>query len=532
MDGQILASGLMSLHGTDLRMVYALLCRTNIGHLLASKTKDLFSDEEKDHFTLHLTNEVSKLEAIDDEVLKVDLFLEITKLLKLRGTKYAVRKEIEDQCQLIIQDVYEQLLKQDKQFRAFVEASSSATKLQQMITYQMSKVFSELDQSFQDFTIEDQTKFAAQVNEYIHSLPEDKQAKIKDKLGINDLTDDMVRKAIATSGTSIVFAIIVEVSGFAFYTTATSLVAAFAGLFGLTLPFGFYTGLTSTIAVLANPLFIIPLLLGGGMLLVRHQNKALKKKLLPIIVMQIALPYMSSGGQEPSYEEFIRQWQSRYREYIQLHAEKAVLSREKAAVEAVVEEHNEQIGKLKASIRGRLAEMSSIKHSIIETLKESDVTKLSISSAFAGYVLKYISVLQTIVELREAKQNRPEATGFFEKLGSQFKKMTLSLDIYDEQKKLEPIVSNMAEEVLRATGAVFMQAEREQYRALQAEVDEWSQTTASVETVRDEQQAIAKQLNQQLRQLEQLIYEQEQANYGLADLGWDEPKLLEGAYGN
>lgn len=76
----------------------------------------------------------------------------------------------------------------------------------------------------------------------------------------------MVRKAIATSGTSIVFAIIVEVSGFAFYTTATSLVATFAGLFGLTLPFGFYTGLTSTIEVLANPLFIIPLLLGGGIL--------------------------------------------------------------------------------------------------------------------------------------------------------------------------------------------------------------------------------------------------------------------------
>src|SRR5690606_40760578 len=96
---------------------------------------------------------------------------------------YAVRKEIEDQCQLIIEDVYEQLLKQDKQFRAFVEASSSATKLQQMITYQMSKVFSELDQSFQDFTIEDQTKFAAQVNEYIHSLPEDKQRSEERRVG-------------------------------------------------------------------------------------------------------------------------------------------------------------------------------------------------------------------------------------------------------------------------------------------------------------------------------------------------------------
>lgn len=527
MDGQILANGLMSLHGTDLRMVYALLCQTNIGHLLSSKTKDFFSKEEQDHFTLHLTSEVGKLATIDDDELRVNLFLELTKLLKLRGTKYAVHKEIEDQCQIIVQDVYDLLVKQDKQFRAFTERSSSATQLQQMITFQMSKVFNELDHSFHEFTAEDQSRFAAQVNEYIQSLPEDKQFKIKEKLGVNDLTDDVVRKAIATSGTSIVFAIIVEVSGFAFYTTATSLVASFAGLFGLTLPFGFYTGLTSTIAILANPLFLLPLLLGGGVLLINQQNKALKKKLLPIIVMQIALPYMSMGGLEPSYEGFITEWQRRYREYEHLHAKQQHVKQKQAAAEAIVHERIQQINALRQRIVSQLGEMSQIKQSVVAQLKLSNVASLSISPAFAEYVLQYMNVMQTLDKLREAKSNRSNSMTFFERLGSQFKNMTLSLDIHDEQKKLEPILSSMAQEVLAAANISFMHAERERFHIIKAEVDRLSARKANEELERDAQQAIVKQLNQQLRQLDQHIKEQEKAHYGLADLAMNASKLEE-----
>src|SRR5690606_7889934 len=225
-------------------MVYALLLKTNIGHLLSSKTKDVISKlskEESDNFTYHLEQEVNKLRNVEDQVLQVDLFLEITRLLKLRGTKYTLEQEIVDQSTFIVKDVYQLLLKQDKQFKSFAENEWNSTKLQQMIKFQMSKLFNELDNSFKDFTIDDQTKFASQVNEYIQGLPEEKQRKIKEKLGVDDLTDEMIRKAIATSGSSIVFAIIVEVSGFAFYTTATSLLASFAGLFGITLPFGVYT---------------------------------------------------------------------------------------------------------------------------------------------------------------------------------------------------------------------------------------------------------------------------------------------------
>ena len=62
MDGRILANSIVSLKGTDLRMVYALLCRKNLGQLLSSKTKGLFSKEGQDHFTKFLEDEVKKVE--------------------------------------------------------------------------------------------------------------------------------------------------------------------------------------------------------------------------------------------------------------------------------------------------------------------------------------------------------------------------------------------------------------------------------------------------------------------------------------
>ena len=106
LDGQILANSLVSLKGTDLRMVYVLLCKTNIGVLVSAKTKDLFSKKEIDHFTKHMEAEVENIRDKDDCEIQVDLYLELIKMLKLKGTKYSLDKEIQDQCLNIVNSVY------------------------------------------------------------------------------------------------------------------------------------------------------------------------------------------------------------------------------------------------------------------------------------------------------------------------------------------------------------------------------------------------------------------------------------------
>ena len=517
MDGAILANSLISLKGSDLRMVYALLCKTNIVDLVSSKTKDVFSKEDGDHFTKHLEAEVSKLQHTDDQVIQVDLFLEITRLLKLRGMKYTLEKEITDQCGNIVRDVYQQYKKQDKEFHSFSEKQANSTMLQQMIQFQMSKVFSELDDSFKDFTIEDQTKFASQVNDYIHSLPEEKQQKIKDKLGLNDLSDEMVRKTIAASGTSVVFAIIVEVSGFAFYTTATSLVASFAGLFGLTLPFGFYTGMTSAVAVLANPFFIIPMLLGGGYLLFNHQNKSLKTKLLPIVIMQITLPYMSKGGEDVSFYSFIQEWEDRYENDTELREELAKIAAEQDSVRPQISEREKRINDLSAKIFAEKGVLVSERQKIKSGLKNADLDQLEVSASFLKRKQLYQNTLEQIAFIKGSKKVNNSSTGFFQRVKNSVSNFSSSFDIKEEEKVADSYLDMMVDDVIHSQSS-FKESERNAVLASRDHIQELLTAKAQEEETKTFLQDCLSQLNSDHSRFIQKIKKLEKENYGLADL--------------
>ena len=457
-DGQLLANGLMSLKGNDLKMVYILLSKTNMGHLLTSKTKDLFSKESIDHFSEILIEEVKKIEHKADSVIRVDLLLELTKFLKIPGVDYSVKREVEDQCKEIVREVYDQFQKQDKRFRVFTESAKHLSKLEQIVQFQMSKVFHELDGGFQDFSLEDQQKFSSQVNEYIQSLPEEQQKQIKEKLEIDEITDENILISIATSGTSKVFTFIAEVSGFSFYSTTTSLITAFPGLFGLTMPLGFYTGLTSTIAVLANPIFLIPLLLGGGVLLVNHQNKSLKSRVLPIILLQIALPYMSKGEEYVQFEPFGQEWEKRFNKYKRLHEKLGKIENDQIEAKKKIEHHDKAIKKYKLQLDGELEKMKVEKQQIKNALQMVNFDALDVSPSFILHKHEYRSILIKITEL-ESKPKTSAQSSLMNKIGSQIRSLTKILDIKDEENKLDSILNNMVEDVLQSTSS-FSQYER------------------------------------------------------------------------
>ena len=517
MDGQILSNSLLSLKGTDLRMVYSLLLKTNIGHLLSSKTKDLLSKENNDHFTHHLEKEVEKLGNVSDEILQVDLFLEMTKLLKLRGTNYTFPREIDEQCSVMVNMVHDQLQKQDKHFRIFSEKETSLSKLQQIVQYQMRKVFSELDNSFQDFSIDEQTRFASQVNTYIQSLPIEKQQVIMEKLGIDHFTDEMIRKTIAASGTSVVFAILVEVSGFAFYTTATSLIATFAGLFGLTLPFGIYTGLTSTIAVLANPLFMIPLLLGGGVLLVNHQNKAFKIKLLPIIIMQMALPYMSSGEGEVSFDLFIEEWDRRFKDYQVLHSELKKVEAEQLVVRKKINESETKLKNYHSILSNEMELLKREKDKIFSALKSINLKEMDINPSFSLHRKQYLEISGHIQTLNQSKKIRLHGDHFLKKIGDKISSLTTTRDIREEEKKLKELLYLMVEDVL-SSNVVFKQAERENIQIWQQKIDHLSIKIDKENETKKTLEARLKTLNQNYSNFVQAKKKLEKENHGFGDL--------------
>ena len=82
-------------------------------------------------------------------------------------------------------------------------------------------------------------------------------------------------------------------------------------LIGITLPFAFYTTLTSLIAVLANPLFLIPLLGGGGHYFYKKNNRSMQQRFVPLIVTQLTVTFLTSDGQsadQDASQEALRLW--------------------------------------------------------------------------------------------------------------------------------------------------------------------------------------------------------------------------------
>lgn len=428
MDGQILLNSLMSLKGTDLKLVYALLVKTSIGNLLSSKTKGLFSKDEHNYFMKHLEEQVKNLEHIEDHVLQVNLFLEITKCLQLRGTNYLLAKEIEGQCAVIVNEVYEQYKNQDKQFYSFVKGNESSSKLQQMIEFQMSKLGNKLDGSFQHFS-----------------------------------------------------------------------------------------GVTSPIAVLANPSFISPLLLGGGVAPINYQNKSLKKKLLPIILMQITIPFMSKGNEEVDYAPFISEWERRYNEYYSVLHEIEKIEYEKQVASSQIDGYNIQINEYNSKIASKEAEIRTRKQQIKSDLKFADLDALEISVSFARYRRRYQHVITKIKELKGAKDNVPTGSGFFKQIGSKIKGLSTSLDIREEEKKIDKMLDKMVIEVLLSTSA-YQKNEREQILALGEDVKWLKNEKSKIVHEKQDQKQIFNSLKVNQRSNTQQLKQMERENHGLAHL--------------
>ena len=323
MNGRVFAHALLQTTGEELRAVYALLFKTNIVSMMTAKTKDWLS-KDTDHFNESLQAEVKKLARYSDAELQVKLLTEMVRALELKGLNYHHIRDIESQSEAIVQALHEQILKDDKDYRAFTELADEQEVYLLLIQYQMQKLFSTFHDKFRELNEEQSVEFTEKIKQMLTDLSLEKQYILKQKLDIDELTNEAIRSAILTQGSVIVLSAIVEVAGFSAYITLTTAIAATMALVGVTLPFGVYTLATTLFSMLINPFILIPLALGGGGVLLKHQNKSLKKKLLPVGVLQMTLPIIAQNriGQVDS-APFIEHWQQQVAHYEELLAKRA-----------------------------------------------------------------------------------------------------------------------------------------------------------------------------------------------------------------
>ncbi|MDR6726178.1 hypothetical protein J2W91_004684 [Paenibacillus amylolyticus] len=327
MSGRLLAQALVMLKGKELRTIHVLCCDTGIVDLLSTKVKDLLPGKA-DSFIHHLEMKAAALMNYSDAKLQLDILLEMAKRLEIRGTHLSTSQEVEDLTTAVVHEADKLMILQHSQYQRYKDIHMVQDPLQVMVRYQLDQLLQQTSKELDKASPAKQREYLAKVQQFIDQLPDEKQHQIKERLGVEQLTKEVLQRIVLTSGSSILFGILVEVFGFAFYTSATSLFASLAGLLGITLSFGTYTALTSMIAILANPIFIFGLLGGGGILFYRSQSRKLRGRMLPILLLQITLPAMHNSEVEVSYTSLIDAWLTFYQRHKSLSADILDLERQ------------------------------------------------------------------------------------------------------------------------------------------------------------------------------------------------------------
>jgi hypothetical protein len=131
-------------------------------------------------------------------------------------------------------------------------------------------------EQFKDLDNSKQKKVLQDMVDKLNNLSPDELKEFKDKMNIDEVTNESVKKILLGGGIYSMFAGAVGVVGFPAYLFLTSFLGGISSIIGITLPFGFYTGATSVMKLFVSSWFF-PLILAGGWFFNKKYTKKLRK---------------------------------------------------------------------------------------------------------------------------------------------------------------------------------------------------------------------------------------------------------------
>jgi len=141
------------------------------------------------------------------------------------------------------------------------------------------KQLSDIDKKMGD---KEKNRADKEIENQLEKMSEERREAIKDALNIEELSGEVLRKAVLSSSGPLATIGIVSLSGFGAYVAFTTVMhAIFTTVLGITLPFGVYTAATSGLAILAGPIGWLLVVGFGG-----HQFLKGKKRLSRSLLTQ------------------------------------------------------------------------------------------------------------------------------------------------------------------------------------------------------------------------------------------------------
>jgi hypothetical protein len=296
--------GLYSADNEILANFIAMWDKSTTSNIIKYKSFDLydkiFNNENNDEFAQVLKNKKNELKKIDTNELRIMIIIQLASYFDIKLPKTLNMYSLEQIGIKIENCSIEALKKSDKSFKK--------TTLEEMISYMFQKLFNDMSKQFNGKNDEDKEKIAQNIFQTIQEMPKEQQDKLKEELKVEELSKDVVMKTIAVGTFGTAFTATVSIAGFSAYTFATSTLASMAGLVGIGLPFGVYTGLTSVIAVLSNPLFLLSSVGFLFYILNSKSDESIKNRLSPIIITLISVLSAKSENYICTSEKIIKKY--------------------------------------------------------------------------------------------------------------------------------------------------------------------------------------------------------------------------------
>lgn len=312
-EGRQLAHSLVSLKGTHLRFVYVMLHDLNFWDLVSSKTKDLVSKEQSAHFYDWLKREADKLNVVEDQELQLDLLLELSKTLKLPMRLLDNPYKVVKQCDEIMEEAFQQLQKQYKDFSKTFEQFPEKNKVEFLVHWEMTQLY--VHMNAQQPKTDKETLAAIWVEEilrFVEHIPSYQREQIKDRIHLSEWTAKELQPSLAEDAFS-VFTAIVEKTGFGFYKYLLQCFLSKRPASALEPQEAAY------FSWMTNPDLLLSLIFKGGGILYRYQNLLFNKGLLPMVLLETVLPYLADEATEEEEDEKLAvitySWNKRFTDY-------------------------------------------------------------------------------------------------------------------------------------------------------------------------------------------------------------------------
>lgn len=280
-----LISGLLSADKSTLANFIAMWDESTISNILKHKSSDLYESminkNDENGLAELLVKKNEELAQREIEELRTIILIQLASYFKIKLPKQFNLYSLEQVGLQIERKTISALRKIDKKF--------TGTSTKQMIGYTFQSLFDDMAKQFESNDDKIKEKISQDILKTIQSMPEEQQEKLKQELKVDQLTEAVVQKAIVAGTLGTAFATTISIVGFSAYTFATSALASMAGLVGLTLPFGAYTSLTSLMAVVSSPVFLIGAM--GLMIYILNSksNESIRNKLSPIVVSLVSV---------------------------------------------------------------------------------------------------------------------------------------------------------------------------------------------------------------------------------------------------